>query len=104
MILIIAAMSSEVEELTHILTLKTTHPFLSYEGKYNEKDLLLVVSGIGKTNASSALSHMLTAHPNIKQIINLGIVGGHKVGLYETYIVSEVTYHDVDLTVFNYEY
>src|SRR5690554_1829906 len=104
MILVISAMSSEVSDLVDVLTLKTTHPFMTYEGKYNEEELILVISGVGKTNASSALSHMLTAHPYIKQIINIGIVGGHKVKLYDTYVVSEVTYHDVDLTVFNYEY
>ncbi len=104
MILVIAAMQSEVEILQSHLQLKSSHPFKVYEGTYQDKELLLVISGVGKTNASSALSHMLTLYPAIRQVINLGIVGGHKVGLYDTFIVSEATYHDVDLTVFNYDY
>ncbi len=104
MILIIAAMSSEVETLLNHLNLKTTHPFMTYEGRYEKKDMLLIVTGVGKTNAASGLAYMLTTYPQIKQIINLGIVGGHKVNLYETFVVSEATYHDVDLTAFNYEY
>ena len=104
MILIIAAMQEEVNNLLPKLTLKTTYPFTVYEGKYKNKDVCLIISGVGKTNAASALSHMLTLHTHITHIINIGIVGGYKVGLYDTYLVSEATYHDVDLTVFNYEY
>lgn len=104
MILLIAAMQSEIDAITNNLTLKGTYPFKVYEGVYQNKNVLLIISGIGKTNASSALSYMLTLHPKIKQIINIGIVGGHKVDLYDAYIVSEATYHDVDLTMFNYEY
>ncbi|TRX99110.1 5'-methylthioadenosine/S-adenosylhomocysteine nucleosidase [Acholeplasma laidlawii] len=104
MIVIIAAMLSEVEVLTSNLNLKSTQPYNIYEGKYQGQDVMLIISGIGKTNASSALSHILTLHPETRFIINLGIVGGHKVNLYDTYLVSEVTYHDVDLTIFNYEY
>lgn len=104
MILVIAAMQSEVELLQSHLKLKSSYPFEVYEGGYSDQHIMLVISGVGKTNASSALSHMLTLYPGINQVINLGIVGGHKVGLYETFIVSEATYHDVDLTVFNYDY
>lgn len=104
MILVIAAMQSEVEILQSHFKLKSSHPFQVYEGDYSNQQILLVISGVGKTNASSALSHMLTLYPGIKQVINLGIVGGYKVGLYETFIVSEATYHDVDLTIFNYDY
>lgn len=104
MIVIIAAMQSEVEALTSTLKLKSSYPYNIYEGTYQRKDIMLIISGIGKTNASSALSHMLTLYPETIQIINMGIVGGHKVNLYDTYLVSEATYHDVDLTIFNYEY
>lgn len=104
MILIIAAMHSEVSALIEHLKVKTTYPYMTYEGEYQQKAVLLVVSGVGKSNASSALSYMLTAYPQIREVINIGIAGGHKVNPYEVFVVSEVTYHDVDLTMFNYEY
>lgn len=104
MILIIAAMHSEVRALIENLKLKTTHPYMTYEGVYQTKEVVLVVSGVGKSNASSALSHMLTLYPQIRQVVNIGIAGGHKVDLYEAFVVSEATYHDVDLTMFNYEF
>src|SRR5690554_4816984 len=103
MILLVAAMDSEVNEILPHLELISSKPYPIYEGQIQSKNVALIITGVGKTNASSALTYLITLYPHAKLIINLGIVGGYKVLLHETYIVCESTYHDVDLTVFNYE-
>ncbi len=52
---------------------------------------------------ASALTYALTLYPKTDLIINVGIVGGFMVKRYQTYLVDEASYHDVDVSIFNYE-
>lgn len=53
-----------------------------YEDKsfliFSNKDIVLIVSGIGKTDAAIALSHALTLFPNHQKIVSIGIAAGKK--------------------------
>lgn len=103
MVLIVCAMKSEVTLLANKLKLVQEEPFLEYCGNINDNELILVVSGVGKTNAALATSSALTKYNNIDYILNVGIVGGYKVKKHQPYVVNKTRYHDVDVTVFNYE-
>lgn len=102
MTLIICAMMDEAATLVTLLTKKEDPLFEIYEGKIANKEVLLIISGIGKTNAAMATTYALTKF-NIDTILNPGIAGGANVKKHETYLVSEASYHDFDLTIFNYE-
>ena len=98
--LIVAAMHDEIDEFNKHATLIETEPFKLYQ--YNNH--YIVISGIGKTNASAATSYALTKYPIIDHILNIGFAGGtrpYHVG--DVVAVNEACYHDVDLTMFGYE-
>ncbi len=103
MIIITCAMMDEAKTIAHYLIKKEEHPFVRYEGNVLGKEIALIVSGIGKANAASALTYALTLYPKAELIINVGIVGGFKVNRFETYLVEQASYHDVDVSIFNYE-
>lgn len=102
MTLIVCAMMDEAKAIASNLTLKEDTYFPIYEGNILNKDVLLIVSGVGKTNVTSATTYALTKY-NVDLIINPGIAGGYKVLKNETYLVKQATYHDFDLTLFDYE-
>ena len=99
--LIIAAMLEEVLLYSKEAKLIEETPFLVYK----KEDVYLIVSGIGKVNAASALTYMLSRYPSIQQIINIGFVGGYpplKQG--DIVKVEKTKYHDFDLQIFGYEH
>ncbi|VEU83222.1 5'-methylthioadenosine/S-adenosylhomocysteine nucleosidase [Acholeplasma hippikon] len=102
MTLIICAMMDEASALVKNLNLVEKTPFEIYKGRIQNHEVLVMISGVGKTNASMATAYALTKF-NIDLIINPGIAGGAHVKKHATYLVSEASYHDFDLTVFNYE-
>lgn len=105
MILIVTAMESEAKDLKKGFQEKilfNNHKY--YQGIINNKEVLLLITGVGKTNASTFLSSLLMKE-NIKSIINIGYAGAKgnfKIG--EAILVDNVIYGDVDVTAFtNYE-
>lgn len=87
MILIIAAMEKEVEEIK----------------KHLKPNTILCITGIGKTNAAASLATYLTKY-SIEKIYNFGFAGGSKrFKIGETVLIKDATYHDFDLTFFGYE-
>lgn len=87
MILVIAAMQEEIKEIAKKLK-PHTH---------------LVVSGVGKVNASRALTEILHKE-RIELIFNVGFAGAsgdYQVG--DLAIVNQARYHDFDLTMFGYQ-
>lgn len=76
-----------------------------YSGKINDVDIVLLKSGIGKVNAAMGTTLLIQIY-NPDYIINTGSAGGFnkelKVG--DIVISRELRYHDVDATVFGYEY
>jgi adenosylhomocysteine nucleosidase len=74
-------------------------------GSINGQEIILLKSGIGKVNA--ALSTTLLLHQfKPAYVINTGSAGGYleSLNVGDVVISSEVKHHDVDVTVFNYEY
>src|SRR5690554_3994679 len=103
-ILIITAMNNEASEVIKDLKLVKSFPFLTYEGVIINKNITLIISKVGKTNASAATTYGLINYPDTHLLINFGITGGYKVNLNEVYLVNESLYDDVDATYFNYEF
>lgn len=102
-ILIVVAMESEAREVIKELNLVNEFPFLVYEGNIKNKYITLIISKVGKTNASSALTYGLLNKKDIDLIINFGIVGGVNVDLNELYFIKDAKYDDVDATLFDYK-
>lgn len=76
-----------------------------YSGTIDNTDVVLLKSGIGKVNAAMGTTLLIQLY-NPDYIINTGSAGGFnkelKVG--DIVISRELRYHDVDATVFGYEY
>jgi adenosylhomocysteine nucleosidase len=88
MILIVAAMEKEIEEII----------------KHQKDNTLICLTGIGKVNAAAKLTEYLIKY-NIDSIINIGFAGGSsKYQVGDIILVSEATYHDFNLTLFGYEH
>lgn len=105
---IIGAMEPEVAILKGQLsevTETTTGGFTFFAGKLNNKDVVLVQSGIGKVASTIATTLIIDKfQPSL--VINTGSAGGFdpelKVG--DIAVANEVVHHDVDVTAFNYEF
>ena len=105
---IIGAMEPEVA----ILKEKLENPeqvkiadFVFYKGQLNQKDVVLVQSGIGKV-ASTIATTLIIQQFSPKYVINTGSAGGFdpelKVG--DIAVGDKLVHHDVDVTAFNYEF
>lgn len=110
MTLIVCAMEAEAkiikETIENIESCKLTLEKNYYKGKIKNKDVLLVVTGIGKVNAG-ALTALMLEKKQISKIINIGYAGGIKpYNVADIVLVKAASYHDVDLTSINsfYEY
>lgn len=107
-IAIIGAMEEEVAILRENIENRKVETIAGYEfttGMMNGKEVILLRSGIGKVNAAMSTSILLHQFkPDV--VINTGSAGGFnpelKVG--DVVISSEVRHHDVDVTIFGYEY
>lgn len=93
---IIAAMDKEIKKYKEIFELELVNEKLNiYEGIYQDKKIVLCLSGIGKVNAASTTQYLIdTYQPSI--IINSGCAGSliESVKVLDTVIASYVTYHD----------
>ena len=67
----------------------------------NQKEVVAVVSGVGKVNAASC-TQILASEFKAKSLINIGVAGGVSKDIYPGDIVIGDTYvqHDVDASVF----
>ncbi len=76
-----------------------------YNGKIDGLEVTLLKSGIGKVNAAMGTALLIEKfQPDV--IINTGSAGGfHKeLNVGDVVISTEVRHHDVDVTIFGYEY
>ncbi len=77
-------------------------------GKLANKNVIAIDCGVGKVNAGSWTSYILSKY-KISHIINSGVAGGvvsdkHKdIKIGDIVISSEIAYHDVDLTKFGHK-
>ncbi|WP_340371740.1 5'-methylthioadenosine/S-adenosylhomocysteine nucleosidase [Peribacillus sp. FSL E2-0218] len=74
-------------------------------GKLDGVEVILLKSGIGKVNAAMSTAVLLEKFKP-DAIINTGSAGGYHPALNvgDVVISTEVRHHDVDVTVFGYEY
>lgn len=109
MILIVAAMDEEYYELEKLMDQahkqvinNVTHAVGLLEGK----EVVLMLSGIGKVNASMNVMSIINKY-DIDFIINIGSAGGIKdLGLSQLDLVlaTKVCQHDIDLHEFGHSY
>lgn len=105
---IIGAMEEEVKELRskmkNIETLNKGGIEL-YHGTLNDVDVVLLLCGIGKVAAAIGTTLLIDQY-NPDYIINTGSAGGlsEDLNVGDVIISTEVRYHDVDVTLFGYEY
>ncbi|MFC7393260.1 5'-methylthioadenosine/S-adenosylhomocysteine nucleosidase [Scopulibacillus cellulosilyticus] len=105
---LIGAMDEEVKLLRSLiqnLKEKEVAGCRFYSGQLESLDIVLLQSGIGKVNAAMSTSILIHDYKP-DYIINTGSAGGFDQDLQvgDVVISSEVRHHDVDATVFDYEY
>lgn len=105
---IIGAMSEEIEDLkSHMGNYSTEKKagFTFYRGIIYDEEVILLLSGIGKVNAAMGTT-LLIEKFDPDCIINTGSAGGFssELTIGDIVISTEVRHHDVDATVFGYEY
>ena len=74
-------------------------------GTLNGVEVILLKSGIGKVNAAMSTTILLEKFKP-DAVINTGSAGGYEPSLNvgDVVISTEVRHHDVDVTIFGYEY
>ncbi|WP_313803199.1 5'-methylthioadenosine/S-adenosylhomocysteine nucleosidase [Cytobacillus sp.] len=107
-IAIIGAMEEEVTLLREKIEDKTQEVIAGCEytsGKMDGVDVVLLRSGIGKVNAALSTAILLERYKP-DYVINTGSAGGFnpQLNVGDVVISTEVRHHDVDVTVFGYEY
>lgn len=107
MIGIIGAMQEEVEQITAVMEIEKeeTKAGMTFKaGRLSGKDVVIVVSGIGKVNAAIC-TQILVDDFNVDYVINTGIAGSldASIDIGDIVISSDVLHHDVDATNFGYE-
>lgn len=105
---IIGAMEEEVAILKDWMMDKQTETIAGCEfttGKLNGVEVILLRSGIGKVNAAMSTTILLEKY-RPDYVVNTGSAGGANLELNvgDVVISTEVRHHDVDVTVFGYEY
>lgn len=105
---VIGAMAQEVALLKEQLAEMTTWEKSGatfYSGKINGYEVIVVQSGIGKV-LSSITTSLLIQQYDVDLVINTGSAGGIGQGLAvgDIVIADKLAYHDVDATVFGYQY
>ncbi|WP_143833223.1 5'-methylthioadenosine/S-adenosylhomocysteine nucleosidase [Oceanobacillus timonensis] len=105
---IIGAMDEEIEllkqKMTDVQEIEVANTSF-YQGYLEGKEVVLLLSGIGKVNAAMSTTIL---HERFKpdKIINTGSAGGFAENLEvgDVVISTEVLHHDVDATAFDYVY
>ena len=103
---IIGAMDEEVLEIKNALkdvTVETAAGMDFYRGKINEKEVVVVRSGIGKVNAA-VCSQILVDKFGAEAIVNTGIAGSLKaeIDIGDIVLSSDSVKHDMDATGLGY--
>ena len=82
----------------------TPAPFQIYRRGTADTQALVVVSGIGTTNAAAAAQHLIDRFAP-ERVINMGVVGclNHAIDIGAVHAVSTCAFFDVDATAFGYK-
>lgn len=72
---------------------------------YEEINIFISISGIGKTNAAITATQMIEKY-KIQFLINIGVVGtiNKNNKITDLFLIENFTYFDVDVTKFHYSY
>lgn len=104
---IICAMTPEMDILLESMEDSTKVKLLGitfYEGKLANHDVVLSLCGVGKVNAASGTT-LLISQFGCNLIINSGIAGGvAPLKKRDSVIASSLAYFDFDATIFGYEF
>ena len=106
MIGIIGAMEQDVSQVVAAMTNVSVSEIAGMKfnkGKFCNKDVIVVKSGIGKVNAAIC-AEILVACFNVDKIINTGIAGSLKneINIGDVVLSTDALQHDVDATNFGY--
>ncbi|MFB6840977.1 nucleosidase [Streptomyces sp. NPDC056361] len=66
------------------------------EAQFLDTDLPVLLTGMGKVNAATALATVLGRGPRPSGIVNLGTAGALRAGWTGTHVVGTVVQHDLD--------
>jgi adenosylhomocysteine nucleosidase len=94
--LVLIAMEAEARALDLVATFEPDHFTLF------GTDIHVIMTGIGKVNAATALERMCALH-QVESVFNIGFAGApppYRTG--DVVIVEDARYHDFDLSVFGY--
>ena len=92
---LIGAMDSEIAAFCRDFNAAETHIKGIHLGKYNDYEIYICVSGIGKVNAAIAAQRLVDIF-GVECIINSGVAGGvnEKLKKLDIVISERLTYHD----------
>lgn len=104
---IIGAMEEEVNQLKAKMTnvtVKTKAGMEFNRGIFENKDVVIVRSGIGKVNAAIC-AQILSDDYQVSAIINTGIAGSlnNEINIGDIVVSTDALQHDVDAVAFGYE-
>ncbi len=105
MILIVCAMETEASEIKRAIENLTigniTAEKYYYKGLINKKEVALIVTGVGKSNAALMTGLMLNKY-KFDYIVNIGLAGGFSpYNIGDVVVIKDASYHDVDVSVIN---
>ncbi|MFF5970221.1 nucleosidase [Streptomyces sp. NPDC012769] len=66
------------------------------EAQHLDTDLPVLLTGMGKVNAATALATVLARGPRPREVVNLGTAGALRPGWTGTHVVGTVVQHDLD--------
>jgi adenosylhomocysteine nucleosidase len=69
------------------------------EAQFLDTDLPVLLTGMGKVNAATALATVLARGPHPSGIVNLGTAGALRPGWTGTHVIGTVIQHDLDNAV-----
>ncbi|WP_405780119.1 nucleosidase [Streptomyces sp. NBC_01378] len=69
------------------------------EAQFLDTDLPVLLTGMGKVNAATALATVLARGPHPSGIVNLGTAGALRPGWAGTHVIGSVIQHDLDNAV-----
>lgn len=104
---IIGAMTEEVEALKEEMTVKNVFEKANksfYKGTLWDKEVVVVVSGVGKVNSAITTQIMIDEF-NTDIVINVGVAGGvgKEVSPGDVVIGTSLVQHDFDISMFGHK-
>lgn len=108
MIVILAAIQAEFDALVAFVKnpMQKMTPFGELvEGTIFDQQVVCAQTGVGKSAAAATTTYLIERY-SVSTIINVGSAGGlsEDLAIGDIVVVDKVTYHDFDLTAFDYPY